>query len=493
MSSTLTAIIASLAMFISFMQETAKNTAPSAPMRPEFIAVAAAPMQFKGCMDFQRMFSAETVDAGSIVAELCHLVTLSSEEHDAAKFASLIDRFLLKGPQYIAFGLSINEEKPEQPEFYIAVQFRDDIPSELVTELYDSQKEFSFIPFSKNVVVAIPRDNINPSFRHFAPFIEKYKNINQSIRHFAPFIQNNSNSTITSDIIIKETESIIEKTGWQQTSVLPDKAFLRFTADISNVEAPEDALRELADTPFPEFASARFAAITFADNLTFEARFTDVSGAKRASKIISNAKKFLLKEFAGYPIYNAEIKKIKVTQSPVSNEDGRGSFTVLATIPYDALTAFSSALSKKNEAILEAIFGKETFQRMSNDRNDKASAIQCTSNLKQLMLAVIMYSMDNDDILPAAANWQKLLKEYVGNEKVMVCPATQTPYIYVLNGQSLDKLKQPSKTIAFYEDFGNHTDAINIAFVDGHVEKAKLDGATTIEELAAAKGFILVK
>ena len=104
-----------------------------------------------------------------------------------------------------------------------------------------------------------------------------------------------------------------------------------------------------------------------------------------------------------------------------------------------------------------------------------------------------MYEIENDDILPAAANWQKQLKEYVGDEKVMVCPATHTPYIYVLNGQSLAKLKQPNMTIAFYEDFGNHTDAINIAFVDGHVEKVKLNGAKTIEELAAAKGFILLK
>ena len=472
MASAFTSIIACLALFIAGLQETAKNKAPSAPMRPEFIVVAAAPMQFKASADLQRAFSAEAMDAFSITAEIAKL-TVSSDDEEAAKIISVIDKLLLKGPQYIVAGLSIDETDLE-PDFFIAIQFKDSITELLFSEI--NEKQISFIDFciSDNVVIAIPKHNAIHTLKLLFPSAK----ITEDMDH-----QNT----------LKEIQLATKKTDAPQTAVLPEGAFLRVTADISMVDNPEEALRELMDTPFPEFASVRFADIIAADELTMEARFADAQGASKALKIVSKAKKFLLKEFANYPIYNAEIKKTTVTQRPVSNADNRGSFRAFATIPYDALTATSSAASKKNDAFMDAILGNGASEKARHARNDKKQTTQCTSNLKQLMLAVTMYSMDNDDILPAAANWQKLLKEYVGDEKTNVCPATQKPYIYALNGQSLKDIKQPSKTIAFYEDFGGHKDAINIAFVDGHVETAKLNGELTIEELADAKGFILLR
>ena len=60
-ASAFTSIFAVLALFVSFLQETAKAPANSVPMRPEFIAVAAHPMQFQACLDCQRAFSADDI------------------------------------------------------------------------------------------------------------------------------------------------------------------------------------------------------------------------------------------------------------------------------------------------------------------------------------------------------------------------------------------------------------------------------------------------
>lgn len=441
-NSVMTTIIATLTLLTSFFQDTVKNTIPIKPMSPDFIAATTAPMQFKGTLDCQRVFSPETVDAASIVAEICKLYAISSEEPDAAEIAAVIDKLLFKGPQYITAGLSIPEDGGE-PIFYAAIQFKDAIKPDLITDINKAFEAFPFHAISDNVIVS---------------------------------------TTIKS-----HDAKVIP-----QTAILPEGAFFRLTADITTLDAPGNALAELMDSPIPEFASARYATITFADTLTIEARFAEAAGAQAAAKIVSKTRKKLLKEFANYPIHNSEIRKIAVKQMPVSNEDGRGAFSVNASVTYDALNALVTAVGKKPDKFAEAVLGTPAMST-ENGKNSKAMTIKCQNNLKQLVLCLVLYASDNDDILPASSNWQQVLKDYIEDAKILNCPATQKQYHYMLNGQRMTEIKHPDKTIVFYEDFDNHKDFAIIAFIDGHVEQVKLNGAKSIEELAAANNYIILK
>jgi len=56
-----------------------------------------------------------------------------------------------------------------------------------------------------------------------------------------------------------------------------------------------------------------------------------------------------------------------------------------------------------------------------------AKKTSCASNTKQLALGVLMYSDDNDDVLPPTQNaagvlWLDLVEPYVRNDHVRVCP-----------------------------------------------------------------------
>jgi prepilin-type N-terminal cleavage/methylation domain-containing protein/prepilin-type processing-associated H-X9-DG protein len=63
----------------------------------------------------------------------------------------------------------------------------------------------------------------------------------------------------------------------------------------------------------------------------------------------------------------------------------------------------------------------------------RAKDINCVSNVKQVGLAYIMYSADNDDLAPvhystsASVSWMGCLISYQGNvDKVRICPMTDT-------------------------------------------------------------------
>jgi prepilin-type processing-associated H-X9-DG protein len=111
----------------------------------------------------------------------------------------------------------------------------------------------------------------------------------------------------------------------------------------------------------------------------------------------------------------------------------------------------------------------------------KARRIGCTSNLKQIGLALKMYAMDHKDKYPTennAAGLNKLIKEdYLTDLSIYVCPNSKTvkgvkdlkepnsSYIYIGDFTEGDG---PDIPVAF-DKFGNKEEFINILFQDGHV------------------------
>jgi prepilin-type N-terminal cleavage/methylation domain-containing protein len=78
-----------------------------------------------------------------------------------------------------------------------------------------------------------------------------------------------------------------------------------------------------------------------------------------------------------------------------------------------------------------------------NKARDKARAISCTNNLKQLGLAAAMYTLDNNgyicttfQIIPSPRTagatsitlWMELLEEYYKNPNVLICPSVSAIY-----------------------------------------------------------------
>ncbi len=175
-------------------------------------------------------------------------------------------------------------------------------------------------------------------------------------------------------------------------------------------------------------------------------------------------------------------------------------------------------------AILAAILFP-TFARA----REKARTTSCSSNLKQLDLAIAMYVSDYDELLPQAVNgisgankyggWvyytgfpvpqggnfdvtKGSIYSYVKNQQVYVCPSDteQGGNSYEINSQiagvALAAISDPSSVILFVEENSNgtgltandgyfdvpfgdvlstrHSEGVNFAFADGHVKWMKV-------------------
>ncbi len=118
---------------------------------------------------------------------------------------------------------------------------------------------------------------------------------------------------------------------------------------------------------------------------------------------------------------------------------------------------------------------------------EKARQTSCLSNVKQIMLGVLMYAGDYDDTLVPGAfvtptqEWQDLLTPYIMNEQVLICPSAQMTsharnlgygwnyqefgYYYDSHGTgwatNLGEVERPSETILIgdNEDNGIRTSA----------------------------------
>jgi len=167
---------------------------------------------------------------------------------------------------------------------------------------------------------------------------------------------------------------------------------------------------------------------------------------------------------------------------------------------------------------------------------EKARAISCTSNLKQIGIATTMYLDDNASTLPvmywdpAIPAWQPTntyraqMDQYVGDAKTWLCPskpltsaitAASANYIYNVTGRAQTSRFLPTEFIVFldgiYSTVGGldgvtqiwpntttnanlridfrHNDLANTLYLDGHVD-ARKRGSVMPSNLAIHSTFV---
>ena len=128
---------------------------------------------------------------------------------------------------------------------------------------------------------------------------------------------------------------------------------------------------------------------------------------------------------------------------------------------------------------------------------EKARRVNCAGNLKQMGLALLMYSGENSGFFPITAqtatggnrNFEPLnTDQLLNNGKVYGCPSAtalntmsdDSNYVYDASGLKDDEAAATTTSVA-RDLSGNHPDNqwINALFVDGHVEGSKPDGSKT--------------
>jgi prepilin-type N-terminal cleavage/methylation domain-containing protein/prepilin-type processing-associated H-X9-DG protein len=158
-----------------------------------------------------------------------------------------------------------------------------------------------------------------------------------------------------------------------------------------------------------------------------------------------------------------------------------------------------------------------------NKARDTSKRISCASNLKQIQVAFLSYSMDYNDTIPTSPSikgkyyrYYELLYPYLGlngyvGEKIFLCPSDKEPleitsvpslsygingylvYMQMVLGRTIKNYKGASKVFAMMDGGGNDSDpyyritadgartynieyrhnGVNASFLDGHVNHIK--------------------
>jgi len=139
-----------------------------------------------------------------------------------------------------------------------------------------------------------------------------------------------------------------------------------------------------------------------------------------------------------------------------------------------------------------AIVGGAIAPGMTPEAQEAANRATCLSNLKQLVLAMIMFAQDYEEHLPNADVWMDSLDPYVKSIKPLIhCPSDKAhQYSYAMNSQiaskSIGSFDDPVNTIAIFESNSGKKNAADpltslckpprhgngncFAYVDGHAK-----------------------
>ncbi|HAZ64219.1 MAG TPA: hypothetical protein DCZ72_11510 [Armatimonadetes bacterium] len=172
----------------------------------------------------------------------------------------------------------------------------------------------------------------------------------------------------------------------------------------------------------------------------------------------------------------------------------RRGFTLIELLVVIAIIAILAA-------ILFPVFAKA---------REKARQASCSSNEKQIALAIMQYSQDYDEMYPRgyttppARDWKSDCEPYIKNTQVFRCPSVPAQgsgygyswWMATSTGRPLAQIDMPARTCLFNEIIGSvdrsapwgyntndqrfepgprHTDGLNMAFADGHVKWLRKD------------------
>lgn len=133
--------------------------------------------------------------------------------------------------------------------------------------------------------------------------------------------------------------------------------------------------------------------------------------------------------------------------------------------------------------------GVEEVEPVASRPPPKAQQTYCLSNLKQLVLGILMYAQDHDSYLPPAIQWTDCIMPYIRDEATLCCPAApELEYGYAFNSDlskvSLKQIPNPADIVVLFEsnlgtrnasggperiaDLPRHNGGNNYAHVDGH-------------------------
>lgn len=118
--------------------------------------------------------------------------------------------------------------------------------------------------------------------------------------------------------------------------------------------------------------------------------------------------------------------------------------------------------------------------------HDQAMANTCLSNMRQVVLGLVMYAQDhNEHLPPKVSEYTDLIHPYLKNKLLYTCPLdAKGIFSYKFNsnlqGAALDRIPAPAQTVILYEGKEGkfeyrHSGKTIVGFADGHAKALSPD------------------
>ncbi len=151
-------------------------------------------------------------------------------------------------------------------------------------------------------------------------------------------------------------------------------------------------------------------------------------------------------------------------------------FKAMVLTPNTRLVLSLLNLSTANNFYEVAPFDAESFARAATNSKNRVLLSQSMSNLKQLGIAVIQYSQEQDEVYPPMQTMYQLKKAiypFLRSDTVFVQPINKKFYVpnAALSKKSLASINQPSMTAMIYEADFDSDGKRAVGFADGHVKR----------------------
>lgn len=173
------------------------------------------------------------------------------------------------------------------------------------------------------------------------------------------------------------------------------------------------------------------------------------------------------------------------------------------TVAADAATALKASILELVAALAFALLAAAVlFPVLAKPRPQLT--VRCIANLKQIVLAALMYAEDNDGRLPDAARWPRQLLPYVHHRELYRCEkdhsgaAVSYAMDSAYSGRRTDEYTRAAERVLFVDadaagrPVARHNGGCYCAYLDGHVKWVagvpKLDGAPAVPEPPAIPG-----